>query len=244
MRINDLQSVRLPDITTHLVISVNTLRPDDAFIIGGLVKRCKICLNDKKPKTYSAYHIKQKFLMKTAVLFFIFISVSAFAQVKLPTSETGQVQYQEIVRLGDGKGPARPVFDQIRTWARQQYPLANEAELHYDQQHGIVFVRSLYAIGNYSIRYTLTVEARIGRYRATITDLVAEQGGLIQPVRAVSTSAQEMERAAADSVKNSPLIKQIADDQAELYQQIDAACRTTLANLKQSMQEPATRKDE
>lgn len=184
------------------------------------------------------------FSMKTTVFFFIILSVSAFAQVKLPTSETGQVQYQEIVRLGNGKGPARPVFDQIRTWARQQYPMANEAELHYDQQHGIVFVRSLYAVGNYTIRYTLTIEARIGRYRATITDLVAEQGGLIQPVRPVSTSADEMERAAADSVKNSGLIKQIADDQAELYREIDASCRATLASLKQSVTAWATKKDE
>ncbi|MDB5241083.1 MAG: hypothetical protein JWP57_1708 [Spirosoma sp.] len=184
------------------------------------------------------------FRMRITVLFFILISVSAFAQVKLPTSETGQVQYQEIVRLGDGKGPARSVFDQIRTWARQQYPMANEAELHYDQQHGIVFVRSLYSIGNYSIRYTLTIEARIGRYRATITDLVAEQGGLIQPVRSVSTSADEMERAAVDSVKNSSLIKQIADDQAELYRQIDTACRDTLASLKQSLTGWATKKDD
>lgn len=182
--------------------------------------------------------------MKIAVLFFVFISVSAFAQVKLPTSETGQVQYQEIVRLGDGKGPARPVYDKIRTWAREHYPLANEAELQYDQQHGIVFVRSLYPIGNNSIRYTLTIEARIGRYRATITDLIAEQGGLIQPVRPVSTSAEEMERAAADSVKNSSLIKQIADDQAELYRQIDASCRATLASLKQSMIASASKKDE
>ena len=182
--------------------------------------------------------------MKAAVLFFVFISVSAFAQIKLPTSETGQVQYQEIVRLGYGKGPARPVYDNIRTWAREQYPLASEAELQYDQQHGIVFVRSLYSIGNYSIRYTLTIEARIGRYRATITDLIAEQGGLIQPVRPVSTSAEEMERAAADSVKNSSLIKQVTDDQAELYKQIDAACRATLANLKQSMIASATKKDE
>lgn len=182
--------------------------------------------------------------MKIAVLVFALISVSAFAQVKLPTSETGQVQYQEIVRLGDGKGPARPVFDHIRTWAREQYPMANEAELHYDPQHGIVFVRSLYAIGNYSIRYTFTIEARIGRYRATITDLIAEQGGLIQPVRATSTSAEEMERAAADSVKNSSLIKQIADDQAELYKQIDASCRATLASLKQYMSAWANKKDE
>ena len=181
--------------------------------------------------------------MKTALVFLLLISATAFAQVKLPTSETGQVQYQEIVRIGDGKGPARPIFDQIRTWARERYPLANEAELHYDNRHGITFVRSLYTIGNQSIRYTLTIEAKIGRYRATITDLIAEQGGLVQPVRPVSSSAQEMEQVAADSIKNSDLIKQIAADQAEVYQQIDEACRTTLASLKKSVTTWADEKD-
>lgn len=173
--------------------------------------------------------------MKILLALFALIPATTFAQVKLPTSETGQVQYQEIVRIGDGKGPARPLFDQIRSWAKQRYPLANEAELHYDQQHGIAFVRSLYTIGNQSVRYTLTIEARIGRYRATITDLIAEQGGLVQPVRPVSTSAEEMAKAAPDSIRNSSLIKQIADDQADFYQQIDEVCRATLTSLKQSV---------
>lgn len=182
--------------------------------------------------------------MKIVLFLLALIPAIAFAQVKLPTSETGQVQYQEIVRIGDGKGPARPLFDQIRAWARQHYPLANEAELHYDQQHGIAFVRSLYAIGDQSIRYTLTIEARIGRYRATITDLIAEQGKLIQPVRPVSSSAEELERAAADSVKNSGLVGQIAANQAEVYRQIDEACRATLASLKQAMTKSARKEDE
>jgi len=173
--------------------------------------------------------------MKTVSLFLLFVSSVTLAQVQLPTSETGQVQYQEIVRIGDGKGPARPIFNQIRTWAQQHYPIANEADLHYDQQHGIVFVRSLYSIGDQFIRYTLTVEAKIGRYRVTITDLIAEQGGLTQPVRPVSSSAEEVERVAADSIKNSGLVEQVAASQTEVYRQIDEVCRVTLASLKQSM---------
>lgn len=182
--------------------------------------------------------------MKIICLFFVLFSTTALSQVRLPANEAGQVQYQEIVRIGDGKGPARPIFDQIRSWAQQHYPNANEAELHYDQQHGIVFVRSLYAIGDQSIRYTLTIEARIGRYRATITDLIAEQGVLTQPVRPVSSTAEEMKRAAADSIKNNGLIEQIAANQAGVYREIDEACRATLASLKQSMTTSAGKKDE
>lgn len=182
--------------------------------------------------------------MKPALLFLLLISLPTLAQIKLPTSETGQVQYQEIVRIGDGKGPAPPVFDQIQAWAKQHYPLAGEAELHYDQQHGITFVRSLFPIGDQSIRYTFTIEAKIGRYRATITDLVAEQGGLVQPVSPVSPSAEEMARAAADSVRNSSLIEQIAANQVIVYKQIDEMCRATLASLKQWMTTPAGKKSE
>lgn len=173
--------------------------------------------------------------MKFILLLFALIPASVFAQVKLPTSETGQVQYQEIVRIGDGKGPARPLFDQIRAWAKKRYPLANEAELHDDPQHGIVFVRSLYTLDNQSVRYTLTIEAKIGRYRATLTDLVADQGGFLQPVRPISSSAEDLQRIAADSVRNSSLIEQAVAHQSEIYRQLDDACRTTLASLKQAM---------
>ena len=181
--------------------------------------------------------------MKITLFFLVLISSTAIAQVKLPTSETGQVQYQEIVRVGDGKGPARPLFDQIRAWAKKRYPLAREAELQNDPQHGIVFVRSLYTLDDQSIRYTLTIEAKIGRYRATLTDLVADQGGFLQPVRPVSSSIEDLERVAADSVRNSSLIEQAVTRQSDIYKQIDDACRTTLASLKQSLTVPIAKQD-
>ncbi len=182
--------------------------------------------------------------MRNLLVCLVFLSTNALAQFQLPTNQTGQVQYQEIVRIGDGKGPARPIFDRVRAWARQRYPAANSAELHYDEQHGIAFVRSFYAIGNRNIRYTLTIEARIGRYRATITDLIDEQGGLNQPVRPVSSSADEMKRVTASSVKDNRLIEQVAANQTALYQQIDQLCRTTLADLKQTMTGQTDKKGE
>ena len=174
-------------------------------------------------------------MTKKLILFFVLFSAGAFAQVTLPTSDAGQVQYQEIVRIGDGKKPARQVFNQIRSWAAQQYPLGNEAEQQYDQQHGIVFVRSLYAIGNQSVRYTLTVEARIGRYRATVTDLILDNNGFTQPVRPASSTAEELSKVASDTLKDATLPERVAADQAALYQQIDKECRATLANLKAAM---------
>ncbi len=169
------------------------------------------------------------------LLLFLFVCINSLAQVKLPANETGQVQYQEIVRIGDGKRPARQVFNQIRSWAQKHYPLGNEAEQQYDQQHGILFVRSLYDIDNQSVRYTLTVEARIGRYRATITDLILDNNGLTQPVRSVSSTAEELTRAAGDTLKDRTLPERVAANQAAIYQQIDKECRATLANLKEAM---------
>lgn len=173
--------------------------------------------------------------MKNLLLLFLLSSPAALAQVNLPTNETGQVQYQEIVRLPDGTRPARQVYEQIRAWAGQHYPSTGEAERQHDDVHGIVFVRSLYAIGNQNVRYTLTVEARIGRYRATLTDLIAEGNGLTLPVRAVSPTAEELKKAADSTVKSDTLINQIATDQTDFYRQLDKDCRATLANLKETL---------
>lgn len=180
-------------------------------------------------------HTRLLLMTKKLILFLMLFSVGAFAQVKLPANETGQVQYQEIVRIGDGKQPARQVYNQIRSWAQQYYPLGNEAEQQYDQQHGILFVRSLYSIGNQSVRYTLTVEAKIGRYRATVTDLVLDNNGFTQPLRSVSSTAEELSKAASDTLKDRTLPERVAADQAALYQQIDKECRATLASLKEAM---------
>lgn len=173
--------------------------------------------------------------MKYLPILFFFLSVPAFAQVRLPANDAGQVQYQEIVRIGDGKVPARQVFDQVQTWAGQHYPAENEAERHFDQQHGILFVRSVFPIGDRSVRYTLTVEAKIGRYRATITDLVDESDALLLPLRPTPSTAEEINRTAGSTAKDRTIVEQIAKKQADFYQQINDTCRATLASLKKVM---------
>ncbi len=170
-------------------------------------------------------------------LLLLFVSTTALAQVRLPTNDAGQVQYQEIVRIGDGKRPARQVFDQVQAWAEAHYPSANEAERHYDQQHGILFVRSVFPIGEQFVRYTLTVEARIGRYRATITDLVDESDALLLPLRPASSTAEEINRTAGSTVKDRTIVDQIAKKQANFYQKLNETCRATLAGLKTAMTE-------
>jgi len=176
-------------------------------------------------------------IMKAQLLFFILFSTTALAQVQLPTNDAGLVQYQETVVVPDKTRPARQLMTQVRSWANQEYPAQNEAEQQFSPENNILFIRTFYPIGDQSVRYTLTIETKYGRYRATLTDLFVEGDGLAQaqPVRPVSTTAEELSRVSTDSLKNDQLIEQIATNQATLYKEIDKACRATLASLKAAL---------
>jgi len=168
------------------------------------------------------------------ILLLLFCSVRAFAQVKLPTNEIGQVQYQELVKLPDNTRKAKQIIEQARLWAGHEYDSLS-AEQQYDQVNNILFIKSIYTIDNQTVRYTLTIEAKYGRYRATITDLLTESNGLSLLVRPSSATVEEMEQAAGNKVKDKEVIEQTAKQQTELYQQIDKACKATLASLKTRM---------
>ena len=172
--------------------------------------------------------------MKHLLLFFLLLSLNGIAQVRLPTNEAGRVQYQEMVRLPDNTRKARQIIEQARSWANQQYD-STTAEQQYDAEHTILFIRSFFPINNQSIRYTLTIEAKFGRYRATLTDLVAESDALTLPVQTSSGTVAELERAAGKKPTNKILLEQTARQQADLYRQIDKDCRDTLAGLKQAL---------
>jgi hypothetical protein len=172
--------------------------------------------------------------MKLFLFFFLLLSLNAIAQVRLPTNEAGQVQYQETIKLPDNTRKARQIIEQARSWANLQYD-STTAEQQYDAEHTILFIRSFFPINKQSIRYTLTIEAKYGRYRATLTDLVAENDALTLPVQASSGTVAEMERAAGSKPINKKILEQTARQQAELYRQIDKACRDTLASLKQAL---------
>lgn len=178
--------------------------------------------------------------MKQLILPFLItllLSVNTLAQFRLPTNELGQVQYQEIVRLADTKQTARQVMAQARSWAEAHYAESSTAEKQPDTENNILFIRTASVLNGQLIRYTLTIEAKYGRYRATITDLVAENGAINVPLRSTSSTAGELERASGSKTPNKKLIEQTVRQQAELYHQIDKICRDTLASLKQAMNE-------
>ncbi|WP_026262444.1 DUF4468 domain-containing protein [Spirosoma panaciterrae] len=163
------------------------------------------------------------------------IRAVAVAQVRLPNNEAGQVQYQEIIKVPNPKTPARQLMEQFHEWADAYYASDPTAEQQYDQEHNILFVKSMYKMNEQRIRYTLTLEAKYGRYRATLTDLIAESNGLNTPIRATSTTVSEMEHSAAGKTTTRKVIEQTVQQQTELYQEIDKACRETLASLREAM---------
>ena len=173
--------------------------------------------------------------MKLLLLFALLLSLKTEAQVKLPTNEVGQVQYQEIVRLPNAKLPARQLMEQVRAWAAKHYAANLTTEQQYDQEHNILFVKSSFSINNQLVRYVLTIEPKFGRYRATITELIAEGNGLTVPILAVSSTVDEMERATDSKTTNRKLLEQAASQQADLYRQLNKDCRATLAELKQTI---------
>lgn len=178
--------------------------------------------------------------MKYALILALFFSTNAlaqFAQVKLPTNEQGQVQYQEIVRLADGKQTARQIMAQARSWVEDHYADDLTTEQQLDAENNILFIRTATKIDDQLIRYTLTIEPKYGRYRATLTDLIAENGAMNVPIRSNSGTVGEMERASGSKTPNRKLIEQTVQQQAELYRHIDKTCRDTLASLKQTMNE-------
>lgn len=170
-------------------------------------------------------------------LFFVFSSLSVLAQIRLPTNELGQVQYQEIVRVPDSKRPARQLMEQARSWAAQQYDLNLATEQQYDQENNILFIKSTYPVNTQVVRYTLTIEPKFGRYRVTLTDLITEANGLNVPIQASNATVDEIKRAASSSTKPG-VIEQTAQQQKALYQDLDKACRDTLASLKEAMSAP------
>ena len=172
--------------------------------------------------------------MNYSIIFSLLLSINAVAQVKLPTNEVGQVQYQEIVRVPNAKLPARQLMEQARAWANQYYAANLTTEQHLDQTSNILFIKSSYSLNNQLVRYVLTIEPKYGRYRATITELVSEGNSLTVPVLASSTTVVELEKTVGKT-SDRKLLEQTANQQANLYKQIDNACRGTLLNLKQEL---------
>lgn len=173
--------------------------------------------------------------MKYLVAFFLLSSLSSLAQVRLPANELGQVQYQEIVKVADGKQTARQVIAQARAWADEHYPSEATTEKHFDEENSILFIKTTSLVGHQQLRYTLTIEAKYGRYRATIIDLITESDGLSLPVRPTSSTAEEIAKTAGNKPTTQKLVAQTVAEQTELYHQINKLCRSTLASLKETM---------
>ncbi len=173
-------------------------------------------------------------MLRLLAVFLLLTAYPALAQVQLPTDANGQVQFQDLVRLTDKTRSAKQVFTQSQAWAERYFKPTNEPEVQPDQEHGVLFVRGVYPIGEQFVRFTMLIEAKTGRYRATITDLIGENNGLLLPIQPASATAEEMQKAGGQAAKPE-VVEAVAKEQAELYKALEAACRATLDNLKTAL---------
>lgn len=173
-------------------------------------------------------------MLRLLIVIFFAVACPAVAQVQLPADDNGQVQFQETVRLTDKTRSAKQVFAQSQAWAERYFKQVNEPEVQPDQEHGVLFVRGVYPIGGQFVRFTMLIEAKTGRYRATITDLIGENNGLLSPIQPVSATAEDMQKAGGQAAKPE-VVEAVAKEQAELYKALEAVCRDTLNNLKTAL---------
>jgi hypothetical protein len=173
-------------------------------------------------------------MLRLLAVFLLLAACPTLAQVRLPADANGQVQFQETVRLTDKTRSAKQVFTQSQAWAERYFKPTNEPEVQPDQEHGVLFVRGVYPFGEQFVRFTMLIEAKTGRYRATITDLIGENNGLLSPIQPVSATAEDMQKAGGQAAKPE-VVEAVAKEQAELYKALEAACRDTLNNLKTAL---------
>ena len=131
--------------------------------------------------------------MRQLLLLFCILPTLSYSQVQvwtkslvLPTDELGRVQFQEVISLADSTQPANQIITRCRSWAAKTYNNSEQVVQQYDPQSGVLIIKGVLVVttapetkflGTTSppqknnIQHTLTLEAKKGRYRATINQL-------------------------------------------------------------------------
>lgn len=98
-------------------------------------------------------------------------------RVELPRDEkTGRYTYQEVVKVEGAS--ARDLYSQARAWVARTYVSAQDVVQLEDSDAARLIVKGLWQTSSGFlrpggwIRHTLTIEAKDGRYRYTISDLI------------------------------------------------------------------------
>jgi hypothetical protein len=132
-------------------------------------------------------------MIRLLIFSFFLLSNLAYSQgsetITLPTDDDGNVRFQQVVKL-DSSESAKVILGKARTWVGKAFNSASTVIQQYDPEQGILIVKGLSKFTSpqatfysgktvrttapYKLLYTLTVDAKPGRYRSTVNGLVVE----------------------------------------------------------------------
>lgn len=103
----------------------------------------------------------------------------------VPKNADGRYEYQEVVQAEGAS--ATELMSRAKAWIATAYHSADSVIQLDDATGGRLIVKGNYAaargkIAWFTIWHVLTIEAKDGRYRYTLTDFEVEQGGLRGPM--------------------------------------------------------------
>ena len=115
-----------------------------------------------------------RFAVSVLVMFAATLALAAEETLPtLPKLESGQYGYQEVVTVEGVESPE--LLSRARAWVAKTYESAN-AVIQLDDPAGTLVVKGIFTVkaylGGASINHVITIEAKSGRYRCTLSDYV------------------------------------------------------------------------
>jgi hypothetical protein len=174
------------------------------------------------------------------------ISTSAMAQeiISLPTNAQGGVEFQQVFRLADTTVSATDIISRARTWAAKTYRDSEKIIQQYDAQAGVMVLKPIMKFTVFTemkiittvkestdqyVGYTLTIEARKGRYRATMSNYAVDPTNMRVPM--IARNKTEAEFLAQPGGKMKQAARIAASQQFQTVQGVRDGTNALLKNL-------------
>ncbi len=159
----------------------------------------------------------------------------------LPRNESGQIEFFDLVRL-DSALTTKQISTRARAWVATTFRSATDVVQHYDADAGMLIVKgsiTIQASLPYLVYYTMSIEARPGRYRAVMNDFRMPDGTQRAPITSVFVPADRAYSFMRESGLGEKLARKTAAQTILNQQQIAGQMKDTslamLADLREKM---------
>lgn len=190
-----------------------------------------------------------------------FLMVCSFCRAQQSTDDAGNVQFQQVVML-DSSLSAKALINRAKTWSVKSYNSANTVIQQFEPEGGTLILKAqspisvpVYyrlmgktqsATSVIDLKYTLSIETKTGRYRATLSQLVKHADATpSSPAVNVPVTTDTMSyEALYAQMRSIPLMSEkqrqaqarlTLQTQRQILEAIVTHCQTLLNNLHQSM---------